>query len=252
MVDIHSHILWGLDDGASSLEESLEMLDIASASGTTDIVATPHANTRYTFDPALIEQRIAELRSLRTQGPRIHRGCDFHMMFSNIEDALANPAKYTINGKSYLMVEFSEMTIFKSTDDDLQRLVEAGIRPVITHPERNSLLRQRLEQLRRWVASGCYLQVTASCYLGRFGPRAEKFAEELTQQDLVHFIASDAHDTEHRPPQLQQCYDYIAKKYGEDRAQRLLVTNPALALEGTALPEREAQPVAGKRFWFFR
>jgi protein-tyrosine phosphatase len=252
MVDIHSHILWGMDDGAFSVEESLQMLDIAADSGTTDIVATPHSDTKYSFDPELVDQRIAELKSMRPGGPRIHRGCDFHLMFSNIEDALSDPTKYTINGKSYLMVEFSDMAIFKSTDADLERLLAAGMLPVITHPERNPLLRQRLDQLQRWITSGCYLQVTAASYFGRFGPKAEKFAEELTQHDMVHFIASDAHDTEHRPPQLQQCYEYIAKKYGEDRAQRLLVTNPSMALEGTPLPAREAQPATGKRFWFLR
>lgn len=228
------------------------MLDAAAESGTTDIVATPHANTQYSFDPNLIQNRIRELAMVRPAGPRIHLGCDFHMMFSNIEDALVHPVKYAINAKSYLLVEFSDLAIFKSASDDLGRLIAAGIRPIVTHPERNPLLRQRLEQLREWVVSGCYLQVTAASYFGRFGSKAERFAEELTLEGLVHFIASDAHDTRHRPPGLRDCYDYIHKRYGVELADRLFVSNPKATLSGSALPAAAPQPATSRRFWFFR
>src|ERR1035438_7937076 len=101
MVDIHSHILWGLDDGARTLEQSLAMMQIAGASGTTDIVATPHANFRYSFQPALVAQRIEEISAGGGQ-PIVHRGCELHLTFDNIQDALQNPAKYAINGGRYL------------------------------------------------------------------------------------------------------------------------------------------------------
>src|SRR5438093_8548781 len=94
-VDIHSHILYGVDDGAQTLDESLEMLELARSAGTTDIVATPHANAEYGFNPELIGQRIAELRG--HVDLRIHSGCDFHLQFDNINDAVAHPEKYTIN-----------------------------------------------------------------------------------------------------------------------------------------------------------
>src|SRR4051812_12874768 len=109
MIDIHSHVLWGVDDGASSLEESLDMLRMAADCGTTDIVATPHANSKYPFDAELLNLRYVELAERHTGLPRVHRGCDFHLSAGNIEDALVNPAKYTINGGRYLMVELPEM-----------------------------------------------------------------------------------------------------------------------------------------------
>src|SRR5258707_3330385 len=98
MGEIHSHILWGMDDGAETLEEPLAMLKLAAESGTTDIVATPHANSRYRFQPEVIAERIEAASAGVSGTPRIHRGCDFHLSFDNVQDAMENPAKYAING----------------------------------------------------------------------------------------------------------------------------------------------------------
>ena len=108
MTDIHCHLLHGIDDGAKTLEVSLAMLEAAAAAGTTDIVATPHADTQYGFQPELIVERIAELKAANASEIRIHNGCDFHLTFDNVADAIANPAKYTINHKRYLLVELSD------------------------------------------------------------------------------------------------------------------------------------------------
>src|ERR1039457_2850935 len=97
MIDIHSHILPGLDDGSESLEESVEMLRQAAAAGTSDIVASPHANQDYAFDPLLVERRIGELQAAVGDAPQIHYGCDFHLTLENIDDALRSPGKYSID-----------------------------------------------------------------------------------------------------------------------------------------------------------
>src|SRR5258707_8582631 len=107
-----------MDDGAKTLEDSLAMLAAAAAAGTTDMVATPHADTEYEFQPGLIRERIAELKQQGSLPVRIHTGCDFHLTFDNVADALANPTKYTINQKRFLLVELSDMVIFKSTEPD--------------------------------------------------------------------------------------------------------------------------------------
>src|SRR3954465_1293240 len=96
MVDIHSHILPGLDDGAQSMEESVEMLAIAAASGTTDIVATPHANGEFRFEPERIQRLFQDLSGRKNVSIRIHLGCDFHLNYDNLLDAINDPAKYTI------------------------------------------------------------------------------------------------------------------------------------------------------------
>jgi protein-tyrosine phosphatase len=249
MIDIHSHILPGLDDGARTLEESVAMLQIAAEAGTTDIVATPHANLEYQFQPEVVSQRIAELSAAAGSTPRVHRGCDFHLSYDNIQDAIANPTKYTISNKAYLLVEFSDLLIFKTTEEIFGRLKEAGMVPVITHPERNPLLQQRPERLQAWTESGCLLQVTGQSFLGRFGNRAREFAESLVRRGLVHIVASDAHDAEDRTPELGSAYSYVARKFGEECAERLFVANPRAVLAGEPLEPAPAAESAKRRKW---
>jgi protein-tyrosine phosphatase len=250
MIDIHTHVLPGLDDGSRSLEESVAMLRIAAESGTTDLVATPHANLQFRFNPALIEARLAELAQAAGNAVRLHRGCDFHLYYDNIQDALAHPAKYTINGLNYLLVEFPDVLIADSTDEVFYRFRRAGIVPIITHPERNFLLHRRMEQMARWVAEGCLIQVTAQSFLGRFGGEARSVARELIQRGMVHFVASDAHDAGDRTPSLREACQHLTRRYGADLAGRLFVENPGAALRGEPLPEPADAPTPRANPWY--
>jgi len=242
VIDIHSHILFGMDDGSPDLETSLEMLRMAGRHGTTDIIASPHANLEYKFDPALIAERKAELESRNDSGVALHLGCDFHLQFENIQDALSNHRKYTIADGPYLLVEFSDLLIFKNTTLIFDDLLSAGMSPIITHPERNPLLQQRLPDLHKWVDMGCALQVTGQSLTGDFGGKALKFAETLMDEGLVHFIASDAHDIKRRPPILDRAFSHVEQRWGVETAEMLCRTNgravlAARALEG-ASPQR--------------
>ncbi|MCC6390658.1 MAG: exopolysaccharide biosynthesis protein [Bryobacterales bacterium] len=239
-----------MDDGARSLKESVAMLRMAADSGTTDIVATPHADLEYTFSPEMIRLRVEELTAATGGVPRIYEGCDFHLTFDNIQDAVANPAKYTINHKRYLMVEFSDMIIFQNTGEIFDRMMAAGIVPVITHPERNQLLQQRMGTLEKWVANGCLIQLTAQSLLGRFGKTARRFSLELLDRGLAHFVASDAHDTKHRPPVLSDAYRWTVDHYSQGLAERLFVTNPRAAIEGHPLPEAGGEAAGRRRAWY--
>jgi protein-tyrosine phosphatase len=232
MVDIHSHVLPGLDDGARSLDDSVAMLRMAADAGTTDIVATPHANTEFRWDLAVVEARIAEVQAAAGARVRIHPGCDFHLMFDNINDALAHPAKYTINHKQWLLVEFSDLIIFPNSGDILARLREGGMLPIITHPERNQILRQRFETVERWVGEGSFLQVTAASLTGLFGSAARKYSERLIERGLVHFVASDAHDTSYRTTRLDAAHDWLTDHYGAEYANTMLSDNPRATIEG--------------------
>ena len=247
-VDIHSHVLYGLDDGARTFEDSVEMLRLARNAGTTDIVATPHANSRYHWDPELIDERISELQP--HTDVRIHRGCDFHLQFDNIQDAIAYPEKYTINGKGYLLVEFPEMTVFTESDDILTQLLDAGMMPIITHPERNSVLQKRLDDLARWVEMGCYVQITAASCLGVFGKGARASAFELLERGLVQFVASDAHDRTHRPPTLDDAFRVLVDRFGSDQIQPLFTDNPQLVLTGELLQVDYPDVRGPRRRWF--
>ncbi|MBA3297785.1 MAG: exopolysaccharide biosynthesis protein [Acidobacteria bacterium] len=249
-VDIHSHILYGIDDGAKTMEESLEMLQIAAAAGTTDIVATPHANGRYQFSPTLIEARIAELAA--HTGVRIHRGCDFHLQADNIEDAIAHPDKYTINHQAYLLVEFSDLAIFTSSDEILSELVGAGMAPIITHPERNGQLQRRVDDIARWIELGCYVQVTAGSCTGLFGKAAKGCVDALMARGLVHFVASDAHNCEKRSPDLREAHAALTATWGEEHVEPLFVGNPKAVLTGDAIDAgMSPYPVKARKWYQF-
>jgi len=251
LVDIHSHILPGIDDGAQTLEDSVAMLRLAAESGTTDIVATPHANNQFAFDPELIGAKIAEVQEAAGPVPRIHRGCDFHLTLENIQDALSNPAKYSINHRSYLLVEFSDFLIPRTTQEIFDRLFSAGLTPIITHPERNGLLHTRLDQVQSWVQNGALVQVTAGSLLGAFGRTARSIANELMNRNLVHFVASDAHDTKYRTPALREAYQHVAKTWGNSLAETLFTAAPRAVIEGEAIELRDPEPLPKKKWYRF-
>lgn len=242
-------MLFGLDDGARTLEDSLAMVRMAAEHGTTDLVATPHASPYFKFEPEKIAERLAQVREAADGAVRLYTGCDFHLSFDNIQSAIENPRKYTINQQRYLLVEFPDLLIFKNTADIFARLRDAGMIPIITHPERNDLLRQRGETIAAWVEQGACLQITAQSLSGTFGRRAQDFSRELLDRRLVHVVASDGHDCERRPPVMDQARTWLGKQYGEAVAELLCVANPGAALSGDAmhLPDESASPV---RKWY--
>ena len=247
-VDIHSHVLHGLDDGAASLEESVAMLAIAEAGGTSDLVATPHANSQYAFRPEVVAQRIDELQA-RTR-VRLHPGCDFHLHADNIHDALAHPEKYTINHGAYLLVEFPDMGVFRAADEIFRQLLEAGLVPIISHPERNPHVMGQLPDLARWVGDGCYVQVTAGSYEGLFGREVRRGAVRLFEAGLTHFVASDAHSPRRRTPDLRPAYDKMCDRWGEAAVRPLFVENPAAAVRSETLPFEPPVNVDRARTWY--
>ncbi len=250
MVDIHSHILYGIDDGAKTIEDSLAMLEIARQSGTTDIVATPHANLHFAFDIHKVEALVQELRAHVGQTIGIHRGCDFHLHYDNILSCMQDHRPYTIDGNGYLMVEFAETSIPDSIGGVLLEMAGRGITPVITHPERNAHLMGRADQLMEWVRGGALIQVTAGSFTGLFGDRARENCRKLIERKLVHFIASDAHDRQHRPPDMCPAYETIAAEYGTAVATLLFETNPRKAITGETIEIEDPAPAAPRKAWY--
>ncbi len=140
----------------------------------------------------MVERKISELQAAVGETPRIYYGCDFHLTPENIDDAIHASHKYSINHKGYLLVEFSDFYIPKTTDEIFASLMRAHMRPIVTHPERNQLLQNRVADLEAWVAQGVLIQVTGQSFLGRFGRTAKRICEELMGRGLAHFVASDA------------------------------------------------------------
>jgi protein-tyrosine phosphatase len=153
-----------------------------------------------------------------------------------LQEVRQDAERFTLNQKNYLLVEFADFSIPASLDQALHELQLAGIHPIITHPERNPLIRTQPERLFRWLRQGCYVQVTAQSLLGRFGRAAQETAEEWIDKGAVHFLASDAHNTTSRPLQLREAFKHLAKTRGESVAEALLVNNPRAAFDGLPLP----------------
>jgi protein-tyrosine phosphatase len=226
------------------------MVRLAAADGATDIVATPHASPEYRYDAAVIDARLAEIRAALPDGPRLHRGCDFHLSYENIQDALAHPRKFTIAGQCYLLVEFPDLAVFPNTAEIFARLLDAGMVPVVTHPERNPLLRQKLDDLASWSAMGALIQLTAGSLLGDWGNHARQCCEALLKRRLVDCIASDAHDTLHRPPVLSRARDYLARQWSPELAALLTEHNPRAILSGQEIERASTRPARKwYRFW---
>ena len=236
MIDIHCHILAEVDDGPKSWEASQEMCRMAVADGIEHIVATPHANDRYAYDRERLSKSLDHLRELSGGTPQLTLGCDFHLSYENVQQALADPHRYTIGDTKYLLVELSNFSIPAQISDCFTQLGGKGITPVITHPERNPILQQSLHTVLQWVEQGCVVQVTASALTGSWGSRVRHAAEWLLKRDAVHVLATDAHDIKHRVPVLSAGREAAAILCGADIAHALVDDNPRAIIQGKPLP----------------
>ncbi len=259
MVDIHHHLLWGLDDGAKDFETSLGMAKASAADGVTHIVCTPHANGTYSYQPEVNAAKVAELQAkLDAEGVplKVGLGCDFHLSYDNIVDAKANPGRFSVNGLGYLMVEIPDYGVPRGLTETFYELQLVGLTPILTHPERNPTLQNDHSRLAEWMRGGVLVQVTGDSVTGRMGKTAQKMAHELLAKRWVHFLATDAHNLSSRPPRLSEARDLVAKKYGADYAESLVTTNPTAVFNGKGF-EAVEEPIElyeqfKEKSWFRR
>ncbi len=260
MVDLHHHLLPGLDDGSPDLATSVEMARIAVADGITHVVCTPHASDRYSFEPELVLRRAEELRTaLEGAGIplRIGLGCDFHLNYDNLQDALASPKRYSINAHDYLLVELPDYSLPPNLKETFYELRRAGLTPILTHPERNPVLQRDPGKLLPWLRDGLLTQITAGSVTGRMGRQAQRLAERMLANRWAHFLATDAHDTKRRPPQMREAREMVSKRHGTLYADLLCRDNPMAVFRGQSLGEQEEgvalfDPMPFKERWWER
>jgi protein-tyrosine phosphatase len=163
-------------------------------------------------------------------------GCDFHLSYDNLQDAFANPTRYVIEDTRYLLVEFSNYSIPQQTSDSFMKMGNCGITPIITHPERNPILRESPQRVLEWAEQGCVVQMTGSALTGFWGERTRRAALWLLEHQAVHVLATDAHDLEKRVPVLSTARSAAAQICGEEVAQAMVEGNPRAIIDNQPLP----------------
>ncbi len=242
MIDLHCHILPGLDDGARSLDESLAMARISAGENVTTVVATPHL-FRGNFDPpeiSSIEVRRQELSRALAENSipvEIKTGAEVHISHNLIDEVRTNRRNLVINGSSYMFIEFPSAHIFPGVKNLIFELMSEGITPIIAHPERNYGFAQNPRLLYELVQMGVLAQANGGSLTGLYGRGVAKTVVRFLTSNLIHFLASDGHHSKYIPPRLAEAVRRVEAVAGKDGCARCLVDdNPRAVLEDRQIP----------------
>ena len=240
MIDLHCHILPGLDDGAGSADISCQMAAMAAAEGTTHIVCTPHCSTA---DPDLAARcgrirrdtgLLAGLLQRRQVPVALQPGMEL-LCAGGLERVLATGPALTLAGSRYLLVEFDFDAPLAAIADALHTVERYGMVPLLAHPERYFAVQRSPGALAEWFARGYGIQVNKGSLLGRFGPGPEQAADWILSRGLAHVVASDAHGARLRTTRMAAARDAIAARYAPEYAEILLLRNPRRILQDRPL-----------------
>jgi protein-tyrosine phosphatase len=232
MIDLHCHLLPGVDDGPDTLEEAVALCRHAVAAGITHSIVTPHVHPgRYENNAASISTAVTALRhALQQDGVPLQLGYSGEVRISPeiLPMVMAGqiPFHGTWNGQRVLLLEFPHSHILPGSDKLVRWLLQRNIMPMIAHPERNKDVMRDISRLYEFVQMGCLMQVTAGSLAGRFGEVAEQRAKEIVSEGWATVLASDAHNVKARPPELADGVAVASALLGEEAALRLVSSNP--------------------------
>lgn len=236
MIDLHSHLLYSVDDGAETLEESLALARLAVNDGIEVAVLTPHIHPgRYPNSRSTLAGRVQTFQAeLEQHGIplTVRLGGEVRLSIESLELILDDDVPFlgTVDGYRIMLLEFPHQLIPVGSQQFIEKLLQLKIRPLIAHPERNKAIMAQPERIRSFVNTGCWLQLTAGSIAGRFGDASRNTANFLLEHDLAHVIATDAHNQEHRPPILSEGKNAAAAIVGEKLAQQMVAERPARIL----------------------
>lgn len=246
MIDLHTHLLPGIDDGSVSLAQSLQMAKIAVDDGITVMACTPHIYPGlYMNNAAGIRAECDKLQaSLDEAGInlRLVVGADAHLV-PELLSGLQSGRVPTLHQSRYFLLEPSHHVMPPHFSDSVFQIVLAGYQPVITHPERLTWIEDNYSTFVDFAQRGVWLQVTAGAILGKFGTRAKYWSERLLSDGLVHILASDAHNTGRRSPQMAEALEQVTKRVGKSEAMRMVFDRPQAILDN--VPAAETKQVLG-------
>lgn len=238
MIDLHSHILPGVDDGSPDLETSIGMARIAVSDGIRILACTPHINPPiHANTPADIRRRTNELQGeldRRGIALRLVPGADVHISI-DLLDLLRSTPSPRLNGSRYFLFEPPHKVRPPNLETFCKAILAAGYVPILTHPERLTWIEQSYDVMCGLDEMGLCIQLTAASITGQFGKRAQYWSERMLDEGRVDIIASDAHGVRGRIPQLSGARDLIAERLGADAAHRMTVDNPSRILKNEAL-----------------
>ena len=238
MIDLHTHLLPGWDDGAGGWEEARRMAEIALEDGVRKIVLTPHVFrlSKRLDEFSVLEERLNEfLEKMGGAGIDFFRGAEIYV-HPEIVDSIRQ-ADLSINGSRYFFLEFPPDYVLPGVKDLLFSIMLEGFTPIISHPERNVVFAQRPDLLCDLIRAGCLAQITAKSITGEFGSETRKTAQAFLTSNLVHLIASDAHNSAHRPPRLGAGVEEAGKIVGQERAWAMVREVPQAILDNQEVPD---------------
>lgn len=234
MVDLHIHILPGLDDGARSWDEALEMAEMAAESGVTALAATIHANLPYQKQGDrerlfTYREQLRYFRQLLEQEKiplTVYSGMEIFVQGNNFVEKIKKGTVLTLNHTPYVLIEFPMDVAAAGIYRAVFSLLDAHLIPVLAHPERYDCVCRVPDHVYEWFKLGAVIQMNKGSILGRFGPAVMETAYFLLQNNLVSVVASDAHRPYTRTPDMTEVCDVLSSRYGRERAVRLLSENP--------------------------
>ena len=233
MIDIHCHMLYGVDDGPKHIEESVAMLKEAKNQGISAIVLTPHY--RHGMFPYKKEDVDEHYETLLPYAKKLeiglYTGCEYHVN-RDVCSAFSNGRVHSLADGRSILTEYSHVSEYSFLVQMTREVTMHGYIPVIAHVERYGCLVEDMERIEELRNIGAMIQVNADAVLGMEGRSPKKFTRLLLEEGLVDVIASDCHGIRQRVCHMKKCYDYVAKKFGEEYAEELMQENPATILAG--------------------
>lgn len=238
MVDIHCHVLPETDDGAVSLEESVAMCRAAAADGIQTIVATPHMfdGVHNAPDGETIRQKIAAVMVACDNCVTIVPGGEVRYSYEIFQEAENPNARIRLNGSSYMLLEFPFHSVPPNIETTIFQIMNAGITPIIAHPERNKRIQEKPRILADLIERGAYAQLDAGSLTKSFGGEAYQTVKRIIEAGLGHFIATDAHHMDRRRPVLSAAAAIAAEWGGAEYALAMVRDNPAALIKDRAIP----------------